>query len=115
VRGGNQPFQRIFTADEAKEATVFRPDVLAESLRVFGAELLSDVYIGWASGFLDAERRKLQDLLADAERSEADGGSGSAIREWKKATGRTIHLIHPREAADRLAEVLEKDGALWID
>ncbi|MCC6523311.1 MAG: type I-B CRISPR-associated protein Cas7/Cst2/DevR [Polyangiaceae bacterium] len=92
---GNQPFQRLFTASEDGETTSFRDDVLTEVLRVYGADLVSDVYIGWAKGFLDAERKKLAPFL------EAGG------------TPR-VHLLHPVEAANAMAEALEKNGA-WFD
>jgi CRISPR-associated protein Cst2 len=45
-KSGNQPFQRIFTADEAGDRTAFRLDVLEETLRVFANDLLSDVFLG---------------------------------------------------------------------
>jgi len=95
-RSGNQPFQRLFTADELGK-TAFRVDVLEEALKVFDGNLLSDVYVGWAMGFLDNERRK--------------------FTEWfGKWNGRRIHVGHPKEAAEEMAKILQSDeGRAWFD
>jgi len=97
-KGGNQPFLRVL--QEADEVTVFRADVFAEALRVFKDDLQSDVYIGWATGFLDAERRKLEAMIATPER----------------LSGRTVHVGHPREMAEAFAKAIEGDGsASWFE
>ncbi len=94
-RSGSQPFQRFLTADESGEATVFRSDVLAEALRVFAGDLQSKLHVGWATGFLDAERRK----FAAAVEGRDDVVAG-----------------HPREVADALADALCDDAhADWFD
>ncbi len=116
-RSGNQPFQRLFTADELKERTVLRLDVLAEALRVFKEDLLSDVYIGWAKGFLDRERQKLEQCL-----QEAPSDSNKALPEalavataLRDLSGRKIRLGHPREMADAVAKDLENKTNAWFD
>jgi CRISPR-associated protein Cst2 len=97
-KSGNQPFLRVF--QEGDEATVMRDDVLEEALRVFKDDLQSDVYVGWARGFLDPERKKLEEMLAKPERLH----------------GRTIHVGHPREIAESFAKAIEADGsAAWFD
>jgi hypothetical protein len=53
---------RLFTEGDSKN-TVFRQDVLAETLTVFRDELESDVYIGGQKGLLDEERAKLEAFL----------------------------------------------------
>lgn len=99
-RSGNQPFQRVFGPSDTADRTVFRPDVLEEALRVFKDDLLSDVYIGWARGFLDAERAHLDAFLADTARHH----------------GRAIRVGHPRDMADALAAALEADpAAAWFE
>lgn len=99
LKHGNQPFLRLFEEGDSG-LTVFREDVLEEALRVFKDDLQSDLYIGWAKGFLDSERRKLDALVADAARTH----------------GRTIHVGHPREMAEAFAKALESKAAeAWFE
>jgi CRISPR-associated protein Cst2 len=99
LKSGNQPFMRLFGEGDSG-ATVFRADVLEEALRIFKDDLLSDVYIGWAKGFLDAERAKLDALIGDAARTH----------------GKTIHVGHPREIAETFAKAVEGSGsAAWFE
>lgn len=99
-RSGNQPFQRLFASDDLGH-TVFRVDVLNEALDVFNDDLQSDLYIGWARGFLDSERSKLDDAL--------DSG--------KHSSGRAVHIGHPREIAERFAQVIATDekSSSWFE
>jgi CRISPR-associated protein Cst2 len=98
-KSGNQPFQRLFASDDL-EHTVFRTDVLDEALRVFSDDIQSDLYVGWAKGFLDVERVKLE----------------AAIKDGKHSSGRAVHIGHPREIADAFAETLADDkNASWFD
>lgn len=97
-KSGNQPFLRVF--QEGDDVTIFRDDVLEEALRVFKADLQSDVYVGWAKGFLDIERKKLDDMLARPDRLH----------------GHTIHVGHPREMAEAFAKAIEAEGsAAWFE
>jgi CRISPR-associated protein Cst2 len=97
-KSGNQPFMRVL--QEGDEATVFRDDVFEEALRVFKDDLQSDVYVGWAKGFLDTERKRLSAMLATPERLH----------------GRTVHVGHPREMAEALAKAIEADSsAAWFE
>lgn len=89
-RHGNQPFQRLFGPGDP---TAFREDVLAETLRVFREDLQSDIYIGWATGFLDEERKKLLDF----------------IERWGDQAPR-IRVGHPREMAEEFARAVEDPG-----
>jgi CRISPR-associated protein Cst2 len=99
LKSGNQPFLRLFGEGDSG-ATVFRADVLEEALRVFKDDLASDIYIGWAKGFLDGERAKLDALVGDSSRTH----------------GRTIHVGHPREIADAFAGAIEDaKNAAWFD
>ncbi len=101
-KSGNQPFQRLLSAGELGN-TELRLDVLAETVRVFGNDLISDIYIGWTRGFLDAERKKLEDALTK---------EGTNL----KFNGKTIHVAHPREAADSFANALSVEkNASWFD
>lgn len=98
-KSGNQPFQRLFASDDLQH-TVFRLDVLDEALSVFKDDMQSDLYIGWAKGFLDAERRRLE----------------GAIKDGKHSSGRAIHLGHPRDIAEMFAKAIAEDmNASWFD
>lgn len=99
LKHGNQPFLRLF-AEGDSGTTVFRADVLEEALRVFHDDLVSDVYIGWAKGFLDGERAKLDTLLQDPARTH----------------GKTVHVGHPRETAESFAKAIEAaESAAWFE
>ena len=67
-----------------------------EALRVHKEDLLSDIYIGWSTGFLDFERKKLEELLLP--KSVAD------------LHGKTIHLGHPREISEQFAKLIEANA-----
>lgn len=96
---GNPPFTRLFQGTE-DHTTVFRDDVFEEVLRIHGPDMVSDVYIGWARGFLDDERRKLDVLLKTKE----------ALH------GKNVHVGHPREIADQFVTVLEsRQGDSWFE
>jgi len=98
-KSGNQPFLRSFGEGD-RGTTVFREDVFEEALRVFADDLQGDVYVGWSKGFLDAERAKLDALVADQARRH----------------GRIVHVGHPREMADKLAAAFASDSAgAWFD
>lgn len=95
-RHGNQPFQRLFGPGDP---TAFREDVLAEALRVFGEDIQSEIYIGWATGFLDAERNRLLGFL-----------------EQRGNQPLKIQVGHPREMAEELAKAVESPGhQSWFD
>ena len=100
-KSGNQPFMRVVGPDAVEENTVFRADVLKEALTVYKDDIVSDIYVGWAKGFLDQERKKLEAEIKDGKYGD---------------TGRTIHLKHPREIADDLAKALQNSAnATWFD
>ncbi|MEJ5315068.1 MAG: type I-B CRISPR-associated protein Cas7/Cst2/DevR [Anaerolinea sp.] len=91
TRGGNHIFGHIIGTQG--ERPVLNLPALREALDVNREDLLSDVYIGWVRGYLDAEREKLEEALGEA----------GMLGDWNAR----IHLIHPREACVRLAQELE--------
>ena len=98
---GNQPFQRLFTRGDL-DNTVFRPDVLEEALRVFKEDLESDLYIGWARGFLDEERKKLDDICNENGKP--------------RLYGRNVQIGHPREIAEAFAKLIKGGmSATWFN
>ncbi len=98
TRGGNHLFGHIFTTDAQDRPTLNVP-ALAEALRVYGDDILSDLYIGWTRGFLDAERAKLEEAF----------GEGGALEAWSTR----VYLAHPQEALEALARDLE-DHPDWL-
>jgi hypothetical protein len=69
--------------------------VLEESLRVFKEDLQSDVYIGWARGFLDEERKKLEEMCNENGKP--------------RLHGRNIRIGHPREIAEEFAKMVKNE------
>ena len=92
TRGGNHIFGHIFTTD-AKDRPILNVSALAEALRVYADDILSDLYIGWTRGYLDAERAKLEEAF----------GAGGALETWSTR----VYLAHPREVFEALASDLE--------
>ncbi|NPA06350.1 MAG: type I-B CRISPR-associated protein Cas7/Cst2/DevR [Chloroflexi bacterium] len=92
TRGGNHIFGHIFGLDD-RARPVLNLDALAQTLEVYEDGLLSGLYIGWARGFLDAQRARLEQALAE------DG----PLAKWCERT----FLGHPREALKQLARDLE--------
>lgn len=99
-KSGNQPFQRLIGSDDMGH-TMFRTDVLDEVLEVFKDDIQSDLYVGWAKGFLDSERSKLEAVINES---------------GKHSSGRAVHVGHPREIADMFAGTIAKEqNASWFD
>ncbi len=92
TKGGNHIFGRVIGAN-GEGLPEFKPDALTESLRVFGEDLLSNVYVGWVTGYADKERAK-------------------AVALAEKET--RIKVRHPREAFQALIADL-KQNPQWLD
>lgn len=94
TKGGNHIFGHVIGAN-SKGLPELKVDALTETLRVFGDDLLSDVYIGWVRGYADEERSKVQALAANDHR---------------------IKLSHPREAFQALvSELRQPQHTPWLD
>jgi len=91
TKGGNNLFGHIF-GNQGERAVLNLP-ALEEALTVHQDDILSDVYIGWVQGFLDAERSRLLDALQNSP----------VLTVWKER----LHLDHPRRAFDALSAVLQ--------
>jgi CRISPR-associated protein Cst2 len=97
TRAGNHPFYRVIRPDGQGQPEILL-DALKEVLRVYRDQILSDVFVGWARGYLDGQRQAV-DALTDNDRS-----------------GVRFHWGHPREVMADLATELEKDGNRgWYD
>ena len=94
TKHGNNPFYRMLTSTR-QHTTQFHEPAFREILTVYKDQLLSDVYVGWAHGFLDEERAKLEACLKDFP---------------------NVRLGHPVEQARTVAEELRKnEHAGWYE
>lgn len=87
VKNGNNPFYRTLKASKTHR-TEFDREAFDEILKVYKEDFLSDIYVGWAKGFLDEERQALQETIAAG------------------ANCLNIHLLHPKEAIAAVANQL---------
>jgi CRISPR-associated protein Cst2 len=64
-KNGNHPFYRVLGSSRTHETTFHRP-AFDELLSVHKTAFLSDIYIGWAKGFLDDQRAQLEKAVAES-------------------------------------------------
>jgi CRISPR-associated protein Cst2 len=69
TKHGNNPFYRMFSATN-RHLTQFHEEAFKEVIVVYRDQFLSPIYIGWAKGFLDEERSKLEKLIESEKLSE---------------------------------------------
>lgn len=98
TKGGNHPFYRMFRGKRS-DGTTLHEEATRELFAAYADEFLSPVYVGWAQGFLDSERKKLEDL----------------IPSLKPAHGFAA-IQHPRTVLLDLAQSLANhDNATWYE
>lgn len=93
TRGGNHLFGHVIGAS-SRGLPEFKLEAFQEACTVFQDEILSDIYIGWVKGYLDDERKKVEQFIAE---TGADH----------------LHICHPREAFKAIAEELRKRQDVW--
>jgi CRISPR-associated protein Cst2 len=97
IKGGNNPFARIVRADAQANPEVVL-DALKEILHVYKDQILSEVFVGWARGYLDDQRARVEAL------TEAD------------LSGVKLRWGHPREVMSALAAEIQKESnSSWYD
>jgi CRISPR-associated protein Cst2 len=64
TKHGNNPFYRMLGSSQRK-TTQFQSMAFRELTETYKDDLLSPIYIGWAHGFLDQERAKLEDAIKE--------------------------------------------------
>lgn len=85
TKGGNNPFYRMLTSSASK-TTQFHAVAFNELIQTYREDFLSDIYIGWAQGFLDGERAKLENTLKGTTGLKITvGHPASQIQEFAKA------------------------------
>jgi CRISPR-associated protein Cst2 len=88
---GNNPFYRLLTSSPAK-TTQFHSAAFAELMAAYGEQFLSDIYIGWAQGFLDSERAKLEEAIRKLDNVKVTIGHPAVqIGEFAKALRSPAH------------------------
>lgn len=97
TQGGNNPLQYVVAADEKGQPRV-NVEALKEAAIAWKDQFLSPIFVGWTTGFHDAERQKLETAL-----------------EELKAEGIEFVLDHPRTVLKGIAEDLNGErGAGWL-
>jgi CRISPR-associated protein Cst2 len=97
TRSGNHPFFRVVRQGSRRQPEVV-VEALREILRVYRDQFLSDVYFGWARGYMD-EYREAVEGLSDEDRS-----------------GVRFQWGHPREVTQFLAKELTlPDNVNWYE
>lgn len=87
LKGGNNPFTRVLAA--GPQGAFFDTAVFAEELRAWAEELDGPVHIGWAPGFLGAQRDQARQDLAE------------------EITAGRVVIDHPRTVLGALAKEIE--------
>lgn len=96
-RNGNHPFYRVLGASRTHE-TIFHRAAFDELLTVHKDCFLSDIYIGWAKGFLDDQRAELEKAISE-----------SVFKE-------RIQIGHPSTVIKTLAnQISEGKGDIWFE
>jgi CRISPR-associated protein Cst2 len=90
IKAGNNPFARIVRPDSRGNPEV-SIGALEEILSVYKDQIFSELFVGWARGYLDDQRAKIEALSAG------------------KLSGARIHWGHPREVMAQLAEELTRE------
>ncbi len=101
TKGGNHPFYRVIGASKTHQ-TELNTAALTEILDVYADEFLSPIVIGWAQGFLDDERTKLETLIGE--------------RRKEKKSPAIADVTHPKAALTALADQLQNPAhAAWYE
>lgn len=64
TRHGNNPFYRMLTASRTYTMQ-FHKEAFTELMEVYKEDFLSPVYVGWAQGFLDDQRARLEETITE--------------------------------------------------
>jgi CRISPR-associated protein Cst2 len=97
TRHGNNPFYRMLTVSRAY-TTQFHKEAFIELMQVYEKDFLSPIYIGWAQGFLDNERARLEETVKELN------------------LGDKVTIAHPVKQIEAFVQQLqvEANGA-WFD
>lgn len=95
TKGGNHIFNYVIGYNSRNLPEV-KTEALQEVLAVFADEIISDIYVGWAKGYLDTERKKFEEFCAQTQVN--------------------IKLNHPREVFKQFVTDLRNPKNInWLD
>ncbi len=96
TNGGNHVFNYVVGAN-SRGLPELKIEALKEVLCVFEKEILSDIFVGWVSGYLDEERQKLEKFTQTPE-------------------GCRVRITHPRVAYKELINALKSpENTVWME
>lgn len=98
TKGGNHIFRHIFTTDNLRRPQL-NLTALEEALNVCKDDILSPVYFGWPHGYLDDERKRLEEAIASNE-----------LGAWSNR----VLIQHPRQIVAALCQDLA-DNPNWLE
>ncbi len=95
TRGGNHIFGHVVGANN-KGLPEIKLEALREAFTTMGDEILSPIYIGWVQGYLDEERKKFEQFIAEG-------------------FSQTVIIRHPRDAyREFVADLARSENAYWL-
>lgn len=93
---GNNPFYRMLGSVDGE--TRFHAEAFGELMSIYRDQMLSPVYVGWAQGFLDGERARLQGTIKEL------------------SLGNRVRIAHPAaQIRDFGADLRNAQNASWYD
>lgn len=96
IKSGNHPFYRVLHASKTHQ-TEFSPEVLEELISTYRKDIVSPIYIGWAKGFLDSERAKMEETV-------------------KQFSNIKFNIGHPKQVIELLAnDAADSKNAGWYE
>lgn len=102
-KGGNNPLQYVVGPGQDGSPRV-HTDALREMVQAWGDQLLSDLYVGWVTGFHDDQRQALEKALREISED-------SSLRTPPVQ----YQFGHPREVLERLASDLSgEQSTTWM-
>lgn len=97
TRHGNNPFYRMLTASRAY-TTQFHKEAFTELIQVYEKDFLSPIYIGWAQGFLDDQRARLEETIQEL------------------GLGNKVTVAHPVQQIETFVRQLQvESNGTWFD
>lgn len=122
--GGNNPMHYVVGAD-AKGLPQVNTGALKEMLDVWGDQLISDIYVGWAQGFHDRQREVLLEALGreglaveslpNSKTEDTQEASSEAQRATENRGKSKVLVGHPRQVFGHLADSIQgEDGSRWL-
>jgi CRISPR-associated protein Cst2 len=101
TKGGNHIFNHVIGAD-SRGKTQFNVAALKEAVEVYHDTILSPIYVGWATGYLDEQRETVKAALEKLKSSEK--------------LKRDYSLDHPRLAFQKFAKAIQDEkNSAWLE